>query len=180
MFITFCLGACASSVVYLVKTYINIFHCDVLHFDDITAKSYLAYSAVIMMITMPISGYISDRIGRFKMITIAAFAVVILALPCFMLISCEDALRQLIALTILAMLGGSLGGTAYIFIISLFTPEQRFSGVAFSYNLGIALCGGTSAAISRWLLEVTGIYYAPAFYIMLTSSVFLLVVLFNA
>lgn len=176
MFITFCLGACASSVVYLVKTYINIFHCDVLHFDDITAKSYLAYSAVIMMITMPISGYISDRIGRFKMITIAASAVVILALPCFMLISCEDALRQLIALTILAMLGGSLGGTAYIFIISLFTPEQRFSGVAFSYNLGIALCGGTSAAISRWLLEVTGIYYAPAFYIMLTSSVFLLVV----
>ncbi len=176
MFITFCLGACASSVVYLVKTYINIFHCDVLGFDDITAKSYLAYSAVVMMITMPISGYISDHIGRFKMIVIAASAVVILALPCFMLISCEDMLRQLIALTILAMLGGSLGGTAYIFIISLFTPEQRFSGVAFSYNLGIALCGGTSAAISRWLLEATGLYYAPAFYIMLTSSVFLIVV----
>lgn len=60
-------------------------------------------------------------------------------------------------------------------MISLFTPEQRFSGVAFSYNLGIAMCGGTSAAISRWLLEMTGQYYAPAYYIMFTSGLFLLI-----
>ncbi len=178
MFITFCLGACASSVVYLVKTYINIFHCNVLHFDETTARAYLAYSSVIMMITMPLSGYISDHIGRFRMITCSAIAIVVLALPCFILLSCEDSLRQLVALTMLAMLGGAIAGTAYIFIISLFTPDQRFSGVAFSYNLGIAMFGGTSAAISRWLLELTGLYYAPAFYIMLTSSMFLLVIYF--
>ena len=178
MFITFCLGACASSVVYLIKTYINIFHCNVLHFDETTARAYLAYSSVIMMITMPLSGYISDHIGRFRMITCSAIAIVVLALPCFILLSCEDSLRQLVALTMLAMLGGAIAGTAYIFIISLFTPDQRFSGVAFSYNLGIAMFGGTSAAISRWLLELTGLYYAPAFYIMLTSSMFLLVIYF--
>lgn len=178
MFITFCLGACASSVVYLVKTYINVFHCNVLHFDETTARAYLAYSSIIMMMTMPLSGYISDHIGRFRMITCSAIAIVVLALPCFILLSCEDSLRQLIALTMLAMLGGAIAGTAYIFIISLFTPDQRFSGVAFSYNLGIAMFGGTSAAISRWLLELTELYYAPAFYIMLTSSTFLLVIYF--
>ena len=178
MFITFCLGACASSVVYLVKTYINIFHCNVLHFNETTARAYLAYSSIIMMMTMPLSGYISDHIGRFRMITCSAIAIVVLALPCFILLSCEDSLRQLVALTMLAMLGGAIAGTAYIFIISLFTPDQRFSGVAFSYNLGIAMFGGTSAAISRWLLELTGLYYAPAFYIMLTSSTFLLVIYF--
>ena len=178
MFITFCLGACASSVVYLVKTDINIFDCNVLHFNETTARAYLAYSSIIMMMTMPLSGYISDHIGRFRMITCSAIAIVVLALPCFILLSCEDSLRQLIALTMLAMLGGAIAGTAYIFIISLFTPDQRFSGVAFSYNLGIAMFGGTSAAISRWLLELTGLYYAPAFYIMLTTSTFLLVIYF--
>ena len=178
MFITFCLGACASSVVYLVKTYINVFHCNVLHFDETTARAYLAYSSIIMMMTMPLSGYISDHIGRFRMITCSAIAIVVLTLPCFILLSCEDSPRQLIALTMLAMLGGAIAGTAYIFIISLFTPDQRFSGVAFSYNLGIAMFGGTSAAISRWLLELTELYYAPAFYIMLTSSTFLLVIYF--
>jgi MHS family proline/betaine transporter-like MFS transporter len=178
MFITFVLGACASSVVYLIKSYINIYHCNVLHFDDATARLYLAYSAIIMMLTMPLSGYISDHIGRFRMITYAAIAIFVLALPTLLLMSCEDTWRQLIALTMLSMLGGSIAGTAYIFIISLFTPEQRFSGVAFSYNLGIALFGGTSAAISRWLLEITGMHYAPAFYIMLTSGLFLITIHF--
>ena len=112
------------------------------------------------------------------MITYAAIAIFVLALPTLLLMSCEDTWRQLIALTMLAMLGGSIAGTAYIFIISLFTPEQRFSGVAFSYNLGIALFGGTSAAISRWLLEITGMHYAPAFYIMLTSGLFLITIHF--
>ena len=110
------------------------------------------------------------------MISLSSAAVVILALPCFMLLSRENAIEQLIALTVLAILGGMLAGTAYIFVISLFSPDQRFSGVAFSYNLGIALCGGTSAGISRWLVEITGVYYSPAFYIMLTSSIFLIVI----
>jgi MHS family proline/betaine transporter-like MFS transporter len=176
LFITFCLGASASSVVYLIKTYITIYYCNILHFDDTMARGYLAYSAIVMMCAMPLSGHISDRIGRFNMISFASAAVVILALPCFMLLASEGMIEQVIALTILALLGGMLGGTAYIFIISLFSPDQRFSGVAFSYNLGIALCGGTSAGISRWLVEITGVYYSPAFYIMFTSSIFLIVI----
>ena len=176
MIVTTALGACASSVVYLVKTYITIYHCNVLHYDDTTARLYLAYTAIIMMISMPISGHFADSIGRFRMITLAAIAVFVFALPCFLLLSCEGTWQQLAALTMLAILGGSIAGTAYIFIISLFTSEQRFSGVAFSYNLGIAMCGGTTAAIARWLLEITGQYYAPAYYIMFTSSVFLLII----
>jgi MFS transporter, MHS family, proline/betaine transporter len=175
MLVTFTLGACASSVVYLVKTYITIYHCDVLNYDDTTSRLYLAYTSIIMMISMPISGHFADSIGRFNMIRLTASGVLIFALPSFYLLSCEGMWEQLSALTMLAVLGGSIAGSAYIFIISLFTPEQRFSGVAFSYNLGIAICGGTSAAIARWLLEVTGKYYAPAYYIMFTSAIFLFV-----
>lgn len=176
MFITFCLGAAASSVVYLIKTYINIYHSNVLHFSDTTSRIYLAYSSIIMMLSMPLSGHLSDVFGRFRMIAISAVCVLLFALPCFILLSKIGLWQQITALTMIAMLGGLIAGSAYIFIISLFSPAQRFSGVAFSYNLGIALCGGTSAAISRWLLEKTGLYYAPAFYIMLTSFIFLVVI----
>lgn len=175
MFITFCLGAAASSIVYLVKTYINIFYCNVLHFDAAIAKAYLAYASIIMMFTMALSGHISDRIGRFRTITIATIAIFVFVLPCLIFVSCESTWQQIIGLTTLSILGGSISGTAYIFIISLFTPEQRFTGVAFSYNLGVAMFGGTSAAISRSLLEITNLYYAPAFYIMFTSGSLLIV-----
>lgn len=175
MLLTCCLGGSASSLVYIIKTYINIFHCEVLGFDKTTALIYLSYSSVVMMLTMPLSGYISDHIGRFRMIIIASLAIVGIAMPAFMLLACGEMWKQVVALTTIAMLGGFIAGTAYIFIISLFSPEERFTGVAFGYNLGIALFGGTSAVISRWLVEVTGLYYAPAFYIILTSLGFLAV-----
>lgn len=175
MFITFCLGACASSVVYLVKTYINIYHCNILHFDDTTSRLYLAYTSMVMMIIMPISGYVSDIIGRFKTVVISAIFVLIFALPCFAILPSTNLTVHMISLTLLALMGGMIGGCAYLFIISLFSPQERFSGVAFSYNLGIAVCGGTSPAISRWLVSVTDLDYAPAFYIMLTSAMFLFV-----
>lgn len=173
MFITFCLGACASSVVYLVKTYINIYHCNILHFDDTTSRLYLAYTSLVMMIVMPISGYISDIIGRFKTVVISAIFVFVFALPCFIILPSTILMVHLLALTLLALMGGMIGGCAYLFIISLFSPQERFSGVAFSYNLGIAVCGGSSPAISRWLVSVTDLDYAPAFYIMMTSAIFL-------
>ena len=91
-------------------------------------------------------------------------------------VSVQCVINQIIALTILGMLAGAISGTSYIFVISLFTPAQRFSGVAFSFNLGIAIFGGTSPIISGWLVEQTGLFYSPAFYIMATSSVFLIIV----
>lgn len=179
LIVTGALGACASSVTYMMKTYINIYHCDVLHYQDTLARSLTAYTAIITMIIMPLAGHCSDVIGRLKTITLAAIIVFVLVLPCFYLLSCQTMWQQIVALTLLAFLGGSIAGSAYIFIISLFSPKQRFSGVAFSYNLGIAMFGGTSPAIARWLLEATGQYYSPAYYIMFTSGTFLLILYFT-
>lgn len=174
MLVTFALGGAASSVVYIVKTYIKIFHQEVLDFGETQSLIFVSYSAVVMIISMPLSGYISDHIGRFRMIVITSIAILIMAVPTFILLSSAETWKQILALTFIAMLGGFIAGTAYIFIISLFTPRERFTGVAFSYNSGVALFGGTSAAISIWLLKFTGIYYAPAFYLMATTSVFLI------
>lgn len=176
MFLTFCVGSVASSVLYLVKTYINVYYNNVLHLDNTTALIYLLYTSFIAMITMPLFGGLADIIGKFKMITYASIAVFVLALPTLFSMSLPGTWCQIISLTILGSLGGAISGSAYIFIISLFTPEQKFSGVAFSYNLGIAMFGGTSPIISRWLVEQTNLFYAPAFYIMTTSSVFLLII----
>lgn len=175
MLITCTLGGAASSIVYIIKTYINIFHCQVLNFDKTTSLIYISYASVVMIFSMPISGYISDIVGKLKMITLSSLAIVIFSIPAFILLSCDSVIQQILALTIIGVLAGFVAGVAYVFIIALFKPEERFTGVAFSYNLGVAIFGGTSAFISRWLLEVMEVYYAPAFYVMLTSLGFLIV-----
>lgn len=175
MFLTFCAGATASSVLYLVKSYVNVFFNHEMHYSNTTSLLYLSYTTFISMLAMPLFGYISDLIGRLRTISIATGAILLLAVPTFVLMYNPHITQQLLALTLLGILGGAISGTAYIFIISLFTPEQKFSGVAFSYNLGIAVFGGTSPIIASWLVKVTGLFYAPAFYIMLTSGCFLMV-----
>ncbi|MEG8230871.1 MFS transporter, partial [Candidatus Rickettsia tasmanensis] len=175
MFLTMCIGAIASSVMYLVKTYINVFYYNVMHLSNTIALSYLAYSSFIAMIAMPLAGGTADIIGKFKMAMLVGVAILILILPTMLLMSTEEMWQQIIALTMLGMLAGSIAGTAYILVISLFTAEQRFTGVAFSYNFAIATFGGTSPIISRWLVERTGLFYAPAFYIMIIAAVFLVI-----
>ncbi|WP_341789631.1 MFS transporter [Rickettsia endosymbiont of Polydrusus tereticollis] len=175
MFITICVAAIASSIMYLVKTYINVFYHNVMHYDNTLALTYLAYSSFVAMVAMPLAGGTADIIGKFRMLVLAAIAILVLILPTMLFMSSEKLWQQIAALTILGMLAGTIAGTAYIFVISLFTPEQKFSGVAFSYNFGVAIFGGTSPIISRWLVEKTELFYAPAFYIMLIASIFLMI-----
>lgn len=174
MFITFCVGGIASSMLYLVKT-INIFYQTVIHLDATTTLIYSSYAYFVTMVSMPIFGGLSDIIGKFKMIIIAAMSIFCVILPTFLFMHSTIIWQQILLLTILGVLAGGISGTAYIFIISLFSPRQRFSGVAFSYNLGIAMFGGTSPIISRWLVEKTSLFYSPAFYLMFTSGMFLLI-----
>lgn len=173
MFLTFCTGGVTSSVVYLVKTYVNVFYSTVLHLDETTSLMYLAYASSILIIANIVSGGLVDYVGRLRVIITACIAIIFLAIPTLLIMAGETTMHHITALTMLALMAGAVSGSAYIFVISLFTPEQRFTGVAFSYNLGIAVFGGTSAMISRWLVENTGLYYSPAIYIMFTSSAYL-------
>lgn len=175
MLLTFCTGGVASSVVYLTKTYVLVFYSNVMLYDHSIALIYSLYANFILMLSMPLFGGLSDVFGKLKIMALACISVPLLAVPTFMLMGSPIVWQQIASLTVLAMMGGAISGTAYIFVISLFTPEQRFTGVAFSYNLGITVFGSTSPLISRWLVEATHLHYAPAFYITITSMAFLCV-----
>jgi MHS family proline/betaine transporter-like MFS transporter len=59
-------------------------------------------------------------------------------------------------------------------MLSLFTPEQRYSGIACFLNIGIALMGGTCSMICLWLINVTSELHATAYYWNFVAGVFLL------
>jgi MHS family proline/betaine transporter-like MFS transporter len=177
MIITFFCGALTSSIVYLVKTHVKVFYHDVLHLDNDISLIYLAYSCFILMISMPLFGYLSDLIGRTKVVTASSLLIFFSIVPVLQMMAMGQMANHILALTLLGILAASISGVSYLFIISLFRPEERFSGVAFSYNAGIAFFGGTSASISRYLIEQTGLYHAPGFYIMFTAAMFLIALL---
>jgi MHS family proline/betaine transporter-like MFS transporter len=174
MVLTCCVGGFASSVVYIVKAYVNVFYTDIMHLGSSVSLMYVSYTSFILMVCMPIAGAISDYIGRARILKIAAVMLFIFTAPIMNFMGSENSTYQILAITGLGILGGAMAGGAYIFVISLFEPRERFSGVSFSYNLGVAIFGGTAPMISRWLVEKTAITYSPAFYLMFVSAIFLL------
>jgi MHS family proline/betaine transporter-like MFS transporter len=173
--ITFFVGSMASSIVYIIKTYINIFYTQILHLSNVTALGFMLYSSLVLMLTMPLIGALGDRIGKTIIIRSATWLIFFSITPVMYLISSENFYYQVAGLTSIGILTASVAGTAYLFIISLFKPEHRYSGVAFGYNTGIALFGSTSPIVSRLLVESTGLYYSPAFYIMVVALILLFV-----
>lgn len=177
MFLTFCVAGATGSIFYMSKSYVNVFYREILHFDTTTSLWYSTYAAFVLMIGVPLGGMVVDLLGKVRVMKFAVLSVFFLSTPVFMGMSSENFFIRISSITMLSLLAACMSGSAYIFVISLFKPEERFSGVAFSYNLGVAVFGGTSALVSRVLVEVTLLSYAPAFYLMLTSISFYLIML---
>ena len=173
MMLTAVVAGVAGSIVYIIKTYIVVLYSGIMHMDTQTSLLYLSYTTFVLMIFMPITGWASDYIGRKKTLQIAAIIEIIFIIPVMHLMGSENITYQIIGLTSIGILGGLASGGAYVFVISLFDPQERFTGVAFSYNLGVALFGGTAPMIATGLVKATGFMHSPAYYIILLSSVFL-------
>lgn len=178
MFLTICIAGTAGSIVQMIKSYVNVFFQTVIHLSSSDSLIYLSYTLFITMLSMAFFGALSDIFGKVRMMLFSVSAMFFLAVPVFILMSSNVFLYQILSLTILGMMAGAIAGNAYIFVICLFTPEERFTGVSFSYNLGVALFGATTGFISTWLVSKTGLSYAPAFYLMATSFVLVLVIYF--
>ena len=174
LILTFCTGGIASSTVYLLKAFTNIHCVKVLGMHNDVALLYLMYGSIVMMIGMPIFGHIGDIFGKTKVITISAILTFIFITPVFMIMSSHNVIIMTVGITLLGILTAGIAGNAYIFVISLFKPEERFFGVGFGYNFGVAIFGGTAPVISTYLIQITNLGYAPGFYIMGVAFIFIL------
>jgi MHS family proline/betaine transporter-like MFS transporter len=127
---------------------------------------------------MPIGGALTDKYGKEKTIKIIVILILWLILPLMYMLSQNNIIFIYFALLLIGFLAGCLAACAYIFSISLFSAEQRVTGVALSYNSGVALFGGTTPMISDLIYKYTNIPYSPAYYIILLGMVCMFIILF--
>jgi MHS family proline/betaine transporter-like MFS transporter len=120
---------------------------------------------VAMMLVIPFSGQISDRVGRKPMWWVSLGGLFVLAVPMYLLI------RQSFGL---ALLGFGVLGLLYVLQLStisatfpaMFPTHVRFAGFAIAYNVSTAIFGGTAPYANEKLIAVTGSNLVPAFYMM--------------
>ncbi len=127
-------------------------------------------SLVGMLFLVPLAGLCGDYFSRKNMLIITAMGIILLVLPCFYLLQTNTILAIVFALGIAVVLSSLEQGNTLIAIVENCPENVRYSGIAFAYNLGNALFGGTAPLVVTLLTESID-SLAPAYYLILMGGV---------
>lgn len=165
---------CMSSTFYYVffgymSTYLE-------HYIGFSLKSALIMQTMLLIVMLglvPLAGLSGDYLSRKKMLIFTTLATMILVIPCFYLLQTGSPGLILLALMIAAVISSLDQGNSLAAVVENCPRNVRYSGIAFSYNLGMALFGGTAPIIITLLTEKISLL-APSYYLLMMASVSLI------
>ena len=163
---------------YIILGYIPGYLENVLGYSKSFAMSLGMTATLFMLVLIPVSGLLADRLGRNRMIISGCVLLIVMAFPCFMLLHTGNAAFLLAALLILTLSQLFFEGAMPATMTSLFSARVRFSALALSYNVAVSLFGGTAPLINTWLISTTGNQMIPAWYLIAGAVVGLVSILF--
>jgi len=135
-------------------------------------------AAMISFVTIPLSGHISDRIGRRKMYMIGAATVGVFGFVYFGMLDSASPWLVFLAIALSLIPHGMQYGPQAALIAEAFTPRLRYSGASLGYQLAAIIAGGPAPLIATALFAAYHSGYAIAFYIAACAVVSLLAVWF--
>jgi MFS family permease len=125
----------------------------------------------VSAITIPLSGYISDLIGRKRMYIIGAATMGVFGFAYFGMLD-TGASGWILAAIILSLIPHDMQyGPQAALIAESFTPRLRYSGASIGYQLASITAGGPAPIIATWLFAKYSSGTPIAIYIAITAVV---------
>ncbi|MGO1167270.1 MAG: MFS transporter [Janibacter sp.] len=113
----------------------------------------LTLSNFVHVFTIPLSAWLSDRVGRKRVMVGGAVFSALAIWPMFMLFDSQNAV--LITLAFLVgnpLIQASMYGPVGAYLSELFEPTARYSGVSLTYQLGSLLGAGLARLVAQRLV----------------------------
>ena len=121
---------------------------------------------LILLVVAPFSAWLSDQVGRKKVLGVTAFAFLVVTYPVFSLLQQEAIGMIALGQAIFAMVVGFYIGPVPALLVEIFPTRLRYTAMSLSYNVCAALFGGTAPMVCQWLITETGNSYCIAYYVM--------------
>ena len=131
-------------------------------------------ASLLSFVTIPLSGHVSDLIGRRKMYLIGAAATGLFGFLYFGMLDTAIPAAVFIAIVLSLIPHDMMYGPQAALIAEAFTPRLRYSGASLGYQLASVIAGGPAPLIATWLFATYHSGYAIAIYIAACSVVSLI------
>jgi len=127
-------------------------------------------SLLLVLIAKPLGGWLSDRIGRRRLMLILTVVTMCLINVAWRIMLYGTSKQFIAGQLLLAVPLGMALGLQGAMVVELFPLRTRVTSMSFAYSITLALAGGTAPLVSASLIEGAGRPLAPPYYVMLYGA----------
>ena len=150
---------------YIFTAFIFAYAVGTLHMSRNLILTAVMVAACVSFVTIPLSGHISDRIGRRKMYLIGVVATGLFGFLYFGMVDTAIPSAVFIAIVLSLIPHDIQYGPQAALIAESFTPRLRYSGASLGYQLASIIAGGPAPIIATALFAAYHSGYAIAIFI---------------
>ena len=136
---------------------------------DVGGQTFLlanTLSLLVVLLAKPLGGWLSDRVGRRRLMLALTVVVIAMVYPAMNLMLYGAPAGFIGGQILLAVPLGMALGLQGAMVVEIFPLRTRVTSMSFAYSITLALAGGTAPLVSTWLIDTLGQPLAPAYYIM--------------
>ena len=165
------IGALDGSLAYLLVGFMNVYFN---HFSGIDISSSMLISSlglITYLIATPFTGVLYDRLSNKRFFNFTFCILIFSSIPLFYLFQSKYIYFKIIGIACLASMFSLISGSQHAFMQGLFPTSFRFRAIAFGFNLGSCVVGGTTPIILTWLMDSSQNLSLPGYFLFVESLV---------
>jgi MHS family proline/betaine transporter-like MFS transporter len=151
---------------YSLFTYLVNYMKISLKISGADALSINTLSLVVMLLWIPVFGWLSDKLGRKKVMMSSALCFILFSYPLFMIFNLATFGSCLLSIIILGIILAAYFGPLPALMVEFFPTRTRYSGISIALNASAVLFGGTAPLILSTLQDYTTSQFIVAFYLI--------------
>ncbi len=167
-----------TGIFYIFAVFVVSYSTVTLDFDRSTALNAVIVGAFVSSICIPLSGMLSDKIGRPATYIIGVIGMGVFIVPYFMLLDMKETWAFMLASFVLfGVLWSPATATLGTLSSEIFDTKVRYTGITLGYQFGACIAGGTAPLIATWLLATYENDWMPiAIYVMILAFISLIAI----
>jgi MHS family shikimate/dehydroshikimate transporter-like MFS transporter len=145
------------SWVYMLTVFVVVYATTKLGLPKPMMLDAVMYAALLELVSLPLFGWLSDKIGRRPFYILGALFTIAFAFPLFWMLESKSAVLVFTAVMMAMNFGhGMMFGLESCYFPELFGPRVRYSGASFGFQLSAAIGGGFSPIIATAMVGYFG------------------------